>query len=41
MKERFEIPVELINLDNEAKGKPVSVPTSLLLPLGLALKGVQ
>ncbi|MEH7332709.1 pilus assembly protein PilM [Neobacillus drentensis] len=41
MKERFEIPVELINFEKEATSKPVSVPNNLLLPLGLALKEVQ
>lgn len=41
MKERFEIPVDSITLENEIKGKTESVPTSLILPLGLALKGVQ
>ncbi|MBV7505990.1 pilus assembly protein PilM [Bacillus sp. sid0103] len=41
MKDRFEIPVELINIDIEVKSKRESIPTNLLLPLGLALKGVQ
>jgi type IV pilus assembly protein PilM len=41
MKERFEVPVEVISLETESKGKTSNVPTSLLLPLGLALKGVQ
>jgi type IV pilus assembly protein PilM len=38
MKERFDIPLERITFDSEAKG---SVPANLLLSLGLALKEVQ
>ncbi|MBU8916626.1 pilus assembly protein PilM [Bacillus sp. FJAT-29953] len=41
MKERFEIPVELINIEKEVNSKPYSVPANLILPLGLALKEVQ
>lgn len=41
MKERFDVPVEVISLETESKGKTSNLPTSLLLPLGLALKGVQ
>lgn len=39
MRERFEVPVELISF--ESKGKAGSVPSNLLLSLGLALKEVQ
>ncbi|MFP5106498.1 type IV pilus biogenesis protein PilM [Neobacillus sp. C211] len=38
MKERFDVPVDMISLE---PGKKDSLPPSLLLPLGLALKGVQ
>lgn len=38
MKERFEVPIERITFDSDAKG---SVPANLLLSLGLALKEVQ
>ncbi|MEH6905572.1 type IV pilus biogenesis protein PilM [Neobacillus drentensis] len=38
MKERFDVPVDMISLE---PGKSTSLPPSLLLPLGLALKGVQ
>jgi type IV pilus assembly protein PilM len=38
MKERFDVPVDMISLE---PGKKDSMPPSLLLPLGLALKGVQ
>lgn len=41
MKERFEVPVDMISLETDSKGKKERVPPSLLLPLGLALKGVQ
>jgi type IV pilus assembly protein PilM len=41
MKERFEIPVDVITLETETKGHRNQTPISLLLPLGLALKGVQ
>ncbi|EKN65861.1 Tfp pilus assembly protein, ATPase PilM [Neobacillus bataviensis LMG 21833] len=41
MKERFEIPVDVISLEVEYKGKIDRTPISQLLPLGLALKGVQ
>jgi type IV pilus assembly protein PilM len=41
MKERFDVPVETISLESDVKGKKESVPPSQLLPLGLALKGVQ
>jgi len=40
MIERLEVPVEMLALTSEEKGK-ASVPCSLLLPLGLALKEVQ
>ncbi|WP_419956031.1 type IV pilus biogenesis protein PilM [Neobacillus niacini] len=40
MIERLEVPVEMLALTSEEKGK-ASVPSSLLLPLGLALKEVQ
>jgi type IV pilus assembly protein PilM len=38
MKERFDVPVDMISLE---PGKNTGLPPSLLLPLGLALKGVQ
>jgi type IV pilus assembly protein PilM len=38
MKERFDVPVDMIPLES---GKKDSLPLSLFLPLGLALKGVQ
>ncbi|WP_066063793.1 type IV pilus biogenesis protein PilM [Neobacillus soli] len=41
MLERFDVPVELIALETDIKGKQGSVPANLLLPLGLALKEVQ
>jgi type IV pilus assembly protein PilM len=41
MKERFEVPADMISLKSDIKGKKESVPLSQLLPLGLALKGVQ
>ncbi|MEY2192656.1 type IV pilus biogenesis protein PilM [Neobacillus sp. BF23-41] len=41
MKERFDVPVDMISLESNSKGKIERVPPSLLLPLGLALKGVQ
>lgn len=41
MKERFDVPVEVISLETESKGKTSNLPSSLLLSLGLALKGVQ
>jgi type IV pilus assembly protein PilM len=41
MHERFEIPVETISLELEAKGKTGSVPPNLYLSLGLALKEVK
>jgi type IV pilus assembly protein PilM len=40
MKERFDVPVDMISLESDVKGKE-SVPPSQLLSLGLALKGVQ
>lgn len=41
MKERFDVPVEVISLETESKGKTSNLPSSHFLPLGLALKGVQ
>jgi type IV pilus assembly protein PilM len=41
IKERFDVPVDMISLESNSKGKIERVPPSLLLPLGLALKGVQ
>jgi type IV pilus assembly protein PilM len=41
MKERFETPIERLSVDSPTKGKTASVPSSLLLPLGLALKEVK
>jgi len=41
MKERYEIPVDLMTIDRETKSKHPSIPANLLLPLGLALKEVQ
>ena len=41
MNERFDVPVEMISLESDGKGKKESVPPSQLLPLGLALKEVQ
>ncbi|MCM3725294.1 pilus assembly protein PilM [Neobacillus cucumis] len=41
MKERYDIPVDFVEIDSEAKNKYPSIPTNLLLPLGLALKEVQ
>ena len=38
MKERFDVPVDMIPQES---GKKDSLPLSLFLPLGLALKGVQ
>ncbi|MDR7237403.1 type IV pilus biogenesis protein PilM [Neobacillus drentensis] len=38
MKERFDVPIDMISLEPDKK---VILPPSLLLPLGLALKGVQ
>ncbi|WP_286229279.1 type IV pilus biogenesis protein PilM [Neobacillus mesonae] len=40
MKERFEIPVEMMSLTSEDK-EQTGFPVSQFLPLGLALKGVQ
>jgi type IV pilus assembly protein PilM len=40
MKERFDVPVDMISLESDVKGKE-SVPPSQLLSLALALKGVQ
>lgn len=41
MQERFDIPVEMISMDSDEKGKSGSVPANLLLSLGLALKEVK
>lgn len=41
IKERYEIPVDIISLETEMKGNNTRIPLSLILPLGLALKGVQ
>ena len=41
MKERFDAPVELLSLGTESNQKNGSVPTNLLLSLGLALKEVK
>jgi type IV pilus assembly protein PilM len=41
MKDRFDIPVISISLDNIQKGKTGNIPTKYLLSLGLALKEVQ
>lgn len=41
MRERFEAPVEMLCLESEAVSKQGSVPSTLLLSLGLALKEVQ
>ncbi|NHC39500.1 pilus assembly protein PilM [Bacillus sp. MM2020_1] len=41
MKERFEVPVELLSLDEKSTGKTGSVPANLILSLGLALKEVK
>ncbi|MDR7077919.1 type IV pilus assembly protein PilM [Neobacillus niacini] len=41
MEERFDIPVEMIELESDEKGKTGSVPANLLLSLGLALKEVK
>lgn len=41
MKGRYDIPVDLITIDNETKNKHMSIPSNLFLPLGLALKEVQ
>ncbi|MEH7273204.1 type IV pilus biogenesis protein PilM [Neobacillus vireti] len=40
MIDRLEVPVEMLMVTSEEKGK-TNVPSSLLLPLGLALKEVQ
>lgn len=40
IKQRFEIPVDVISLENYTKEQTRSVPDSLLLALGLALKEV-
>jgi type IV pilus assembly protein PilM len=41
MKDRLDIPVSSISLDNIQKGKTGNIPTKYLLSLGLALKEVQ
>ncbi|MEH7074212.1 type IV pilus biogenesis protein PilM [Neobacillus drentensis] len=41
MKERFDVPVELLSLDEKSTGKTGSVPANLILSLGLALKEVK
>jgi type IV pilus assembly protein PilM len=41
MKDRLDIPVVSISLDNIQKGKTGNIPTKFLLSLGLALKEVQ
>ena len=41
MKERFDIPVELLTVEMEENNKHAKVPANHLLALGLALKGVQ
>jgi type IV pilus assembly protein PilM len=41
MKDRLDIPVVSISLDNIQKGKTGNIPTKYLLSLGLALKEVQ
>jgi type IV pilus assembly protein PilM len=41
MQERFEVPVEMLSLDLDEKGKTGSVPANLFLSLGLALKEVK
>ncbi|MEH7106632.1 MULTISPECIES: type IV pilus biogenesis protein PilM [Bacillaceae] len=41
MLERFETPTEMIAIDMDSKGNSVKLPSSQLLPLGLALKGGQ
>lgn len=41
MLERFDIPVEIISLMADSKGKAGNVPTNFLLSLGLALKEVK
>jgi type IV pilus assembly protein PilM len=41
MKDRYDIPVEMITLGKESNGKGSYLPSNLFLPLGLALKEVQ
>ncbi|WP_144547825.1 type IV pilus biogenesis protein PilM [Bacillus sp. X1(2014)] len=41
MIERLDVPVEMISLESDSKGKKENLPPSQLLSLGLALKGVQ
>lgn len=41
MKERFDVPVEVISLENRLKGENEGLPMNLFLSLGLALKEVQ
>jgi type IV pilus assembly protein PilM len=41
MKDRYDIPVEILTLDKDSNGKAVFLPSNLFLPLGLALKEVQ
>lgn len=41
MKERFEVPVDMLSLDGDSTGKTGSVPANLILSLGLALKEVK
>ncbi|MEH7304945.1 type IV pilus biogenesis protein PilM [Neobacillus drentensis] len=41
MKERFEVPVDLLSLDDKLHGKTGSMPANFLLSLGLALKEVK
>lgn len=41
LKERFEVPVDSLSLDEKSNGKTGSLPVNFLLPLGLALKEVK
>lgn len=41
MKERFEVPVDLLSLDAISNGRTGSLPANFLLSLGLALKEVK
>lgn len=41
MKERYDVPIDVMSSDLDSKGKTGSVPANLLLSLGLALKEVQ
>jgi type IV pilus assembly protein PilM len=41
MKERYELPVEKLEIGNETNSKAEKLPPKFYLPLGLALKEVR